>query len=138
VKKAKVKLPEAFLKRWIVATNKEMTEEQVEKDFANYSDDIKWQLIKDKLIKEHELKVSEEEIIEFAKKSALMQFQQYGMMNVPEEHLESYAQQILQNQEERRKIFERKADDKIVNFLKATVKIEEKEVTTEEFNKFFE
>jgi trigger factor len=115
-----------------------MTEEQVEADFAKYADDIKWQLIKDKLIKEHELKVSEEEIMEFAKKSALMQFQQYGMMNVPEEHLENYAQQILQNQDERRKIFDRKADDKIVTFLKATVKIEEKEVTTEEFNKFFE
>ncbi|MFA8434005.1 MAG: trigger factor [Marinifilaceae bacterium] len=138
VKKAKIKLPEAFLKRWIVATNKEMNEEQVEKDFANYSDDIRWQLIKDKLVKDHELKVSEEEIVEFAKQTALMQFQQYGLMNVPEEHLENYAQQILQNQEERRKIYDRKADDKIVSFLKETIKIEEKEVSTEEFNKMFE
>ena len=69
----------------------------MEKDFANYSDDIRWQLIKDKLVKDHELKVTEEEIVEFAKQTALMQFQQYGMMNVPEEHLENYAQQILQN-----------------------------------------
>lgn len=138
VKKAKIELPETFLKRWIVATNKEMTAEQVETDFANYSDEFKWQLIKNRLIQENELKVSEEEVLEFAKKQALMQFQQYGMMDVPEEYLNNYAQQMMQNQDEQRKIYERKADEKVVEFLKGKVKLEEKELTTEEFNKMFE
>ncbi|MCT4602349.1 MAG: trigger factor [Marinifilum sp.] len=138
VKKAKMELPEAFLKRWIIATNKEMEEEQVEKDFANYVDEFKWQLIKTRLTEENELKVEQEEIMEFAKQQALMQFQQYGMMDVPEEYLTNYAQQMMQNQEEQRKIYERMIDNKIVEFLKGAIKIEEKEVSTEEFNKMFE
>jgi trigger factor len=138
VKKSKIELPETFLKRWIVATNKEMTTEQVETDFANYSDEFKWQLIKTKLVQENDLKVSQEEVIEFAKKQALMQFQQYGMMDVPEEYLENYAKQMMENQDEQRKIYERKADDKVVEFLKEKVKLEEVEMTTEEFNKLFE
>lgn len=138
VKKAAFELPETFLKRWILATNEGMTEEQVETDFTNYVDEFKWQLIKTKLAKENNLTVSEEEVMEFAKKQALMQFQQYGMMSVPEEYLANYAQQIMQNQEERRKIFDRKADEKVIEYLKEAIKIEEKEVTTEEFNKMFE
>ncbi|PKQ65878.1 trigger factor [Labilibaculum filiforme] len=138
VKKAKIDLPEVFLKRWIVATNKEMTAEQVETDFANYADEFKWQLIKNRLIQENDLKVSQEEVMEFAKKQALMQFQQYGMMDVPEEYLNNYAQQMMQNQDEQRKIYERKADDKVVEYIKGTIKLDEKEITTEDFNKMFE
>ena len=138
VKKAKIKLPEAFLKRWILATNKEMTAEQIESDFEKYSDDIRWQLIKEKLVKDNDLKVEEEEVVEFAKKQALMQFQQYGMMDVPEEYLTNYAKQMLENKDEARKIWDRKLDDKVVEYLKNTIKIEEKEVSTEDFNKMFE
>lgn len=138
VKKAKITLPEAFLKRWIIATNKEMTAEQVETDFANYTDEFKWQLIKNRLTEENELKVTEEEVLEFAKKQALMQFQQYGMMDVPEEYLTNYAKQMMENKDEQRKIYERKIDEKVVEYLKTAVKIDEKELTTEEFNKMFE
>ncbi len=138
VKKANIKLPETFLKRWIVATNKEMTAEQVDTDFANYADEFKWQLIKNRLIQENDLKVSQEEILEFAKKQALMQFQQYGMMDVPEEYLNNYAQQMMQNQDEQRKIYERKADEKVVEYIKSAVKLDEKEISTEDFNKMFE
>ncbi|MDQ1769914.1 trigger factor [Labilibaculum sp. A4] len=138
VKKAKIELPEVFLKRWIVSTNKDMTAEQVDTDFANYADEFKWQLIKNRLIQENDLKVSHEEVMEFAKKQALMQFQQYGMMDVPEEYLNNYAQQMMQNQDEQRKIYERKADDKVVEYIKGTVKLDEKEISTEDFNKLFE
>ncbi len=138
VKKAKIDLPVAFLKRWILATNKNMTVEQVDSDFENYSDDIRWQLIKDKLIKDNDLKATEEEVVEFAKKQALMQFQQYGMMEVPEEYLTNYAKQMLENKDEARKIWDRKLDDKVIEYLKDTIKVEETEVSTEEFNKMFE
>ncbi|WP_320019991.1 trigger factor [Labilibaculum manganireducens] len=138
VKKAKIELPEVFLKRWIVSTNKDMTVEQVDTDFANYADEFKWQLIKNRLIQENDLKVSQEEVMEFAKKQALMQFQQYGMMDVPEEYLNNYAQQMMQNQDEQRKIYERKADDKVVEYIKGAVKLDEKEISTEDFNKLFE
>ena len=76
--------------------------------------------------------------VEFAKKQALMQFQQYGMMEVPEEYLTNYAKQMLENKDEARKIWDRKVDDKVVDYIKNTIKVEDKEVSTEEFNKMFE
>ncbi len=70
VEKVNPELPEAFLKRWLRVANKDVTEEQIEKDFDGFLKDLKWQLIKDKLIKENELKVEEEEAFDFAKQLA--------------------------------------------------------------------
>ncbi len=137
VKKAGLTLPDAFLKRWLVAVNKELTAEKIEEDYANMQDDLAWQLIKNKLIEEKELKVSEEELLEFAKTSTLRQFQQYGLHSLPEEQLEAYAKQMLGNEDQRRKMLEDKGEEKVVAYLKETVKLDEKEVTAEEFNALF-
>jgi len=138
VNKVGIELPEAFLKRWIIASNKEMTAEQVEKDFANYADDIRWQLIKSKIIEENELKVEEADVRELAKQHAKMQMQQYGMTNIPEEHLEGFADRILENEEERKSLLEKARENKVIACIKESIKIEEKEVEVEEFNKMFE
>lgn len=138
INKVGIELPEAFLKRWIVASNKEMTEEMVEKDFANYADDIRWQLIKSKIIEENELKVEEEDVKELAKQHAKMQMQQYGLTNIPEEHLEGFAAKILENENERKQLIEKARENKVLACVKESIKIEEKEVEVEEFNKMFE
>ncbi len=138
VKKLDIALPESFLKRWIVATNKEMTEEMVEKDFNNYADDIRWQLIKSKIIEENELKVEEEDIKELAKLHAKIQMQQYGLTNLPEEHLEGFAAKILENENEKKQLLEKARENKVFGCIKESIKIEDKEVEVEEFNKMFE
>jgi len=137
VAKAKLTLPDEFLKRWLVAANEELTEEAVEKDYDHMQKDLAWQLIKNKIAEEHEIKVEEEDILDYAKKSTLMQFQQYGFMNVPDEQLEGYARQMLTNDDERRKMTDRKHEEKILAFVKEVVKLDTKEVTTEEFNNLF-
>ncbi len=137
VSKAKLTLPDEFLKRWLVAANKELTEEAVEKDYESMQKDLAWQLIKNNIIEEQEIKVEEDEILDFAKKSVLMQFQQYGLMDIPAEQLETYAKQQLENKEEKRKIVDRKYEDKILTYLKETMKIDSKEITSNEFNDLF-
>ena len=137
VSKAKLALPDEFLKRWLVAANKELTEEAVEKDYESMQKDLAWQLIKNNIIEEQEIKVEEDEILDFAKKSVLMQFQQYGLMDIPAEQLETYAKQQLENKEEKRKIVDRKYEDKILTYLKEAMKIESKEITSTEFNDLF-
>ncbi len=137
VSKADLKLPDEFLKRWLVAVNENLTVEQIDEDYDSMRDDLAWQLIKNKLIEENDLKVSEEELLAFAKQSTLRQFQQYGLHSLPDEQLETYAKQILTNDDERRKMWDMKADEKVAAFLKENVKLEEKEVTPEEFNQLF-
>ncbi len=131
-------LPEAFLKRWIKATNEKMTDEQIEADFDNFMVDLKWQLIKDKIVKDNELQVTEEDVRALAKEMAIVQFRQYGLNSVGEEHLESYTNHMLQNEEERRKLVSRKQEDVIVATIKDKVTLDVKEISYEEFNKMLE
>jgi trigger factor len=137
VKKVDLTLPDAFLKRWLVAANKELTEETVEKDYPLMQNDLVWQLIKNRLIEEQSFKIEENDLLDFAKKSVLMQFQQYGLMEIPDEQLEAYAKQTLTNEDERRKMVDRIFEQKILEYLKETTKIEPKEVSMKEFEELF-
>jgi len=134
LEKANVKLPEAFLKRWLITINKELTLEQIENEFDYFIKDLQWQLIKDSIIKENELKVTPEETQDFAKQMARAQYGQYGIYDVPEEQLESFANMILEKPEESERIFKKLYEDKVIAVVKEKVEIEEKEVSQDEFN----
>jgi trigger factor len=138
VENVDMELPEEFLKRWLKATNEELTDEQIEADFDNFMKDLRWQLIKDRIGKDNEIEIKQDDIKEMAKEIAAMQFRQYGMFNMPDEQLSAYADQILQNEDERRRITTKVQEDKIVEIIKANVNIEEKEVSQEEFNQLLE
>ena len=131
-------LPEAFLKRWILATNEKMTQEQIDADFDNFMIDLKWQLIKDKIVKDNDLKITEDDVRSVAKEMAAVQFRQYGLNNVADEHLENYANHMLKNEEERRKLVSRKQEDVILATIKDKVTLDMKEVSFDEFNKMLE
>lgn len=127
-------LPEAFLKRWLIAINKEITAEQIENEFDAFIKDLKWQLIKDSIIKEKELTVSAEEISAFAVQMARAQYNQYGIYDIPEEQLESFAKMILEKPEESERIYKKLYEDKVIDVVKEEVTLMETEVSQEEFN----
>jgi len=131
-------LPKAFLKRWIKVTNVKMTDEQIESDFDNFMLDLKWQLIKDKIVKDNELKITEEDVRTLAKEMALVQFRQYGLTNLTMEQLDNYANHMLKNEDERRKLVSKKQDDVILETIKSKVTLDIKEISNEEFNKLLE
>lgn len=137
--KADFSLPVEFLKRWIYSSNEgKFTLDQIDQDFPKFERDLRWQLIQNKLIKENDLKVSDEEVLEFAREYTKMQFEQYGLFNVPEEHITNYAQESLKRDDDRRRLVERKYEDKVLEFVKEAVTINPKSVTTEEFDKLIE
>jgi len=138
MEKTEIELPEAFLKRWLIEVNKELTLEQIEKDFEGFMLDLKWQLIKDSVAKENEIKVTPEEANEFARKMALAQYQQYGIYDVPEEQLESFAKMIIEKPEEEERIYKKIQEDKVIYEIKQKVTIVEEEVSQEDFNKMME
>ena len=133
-------LPEDFLKRWLLSVNKDKyTEEQIDKDFEHFAEDLKWQLIKNKIIKENDIKVSEEEILQYVKEYARIQFAQYyGLTKVSEDDLNNYANELLKKDKEKKQFYERKYEDKVIDFVRKTVKIENKVVSSEKFNKLLE
>ncbi|MFO7828396.1 MAG: trigger factor [Bacteroidales bacterium] len=139
VSKIKPELPVEFLKRWLIAINEEkFTPEQIEEEFPKFETDLKWQIIRDQIIKDNEIKVEESEVLEVAKEVTAAQFMQYGLNDLPDEQLEMYAKEILKKDSERRNLYERKFEDKVLEVIKETVKLDEKEITTEDFQKLFE
>jgi trigger factor len=133
-----MKLPEAFLKRWLVETNEKVSAEQIEEEFDNFRKDLEWTLIKSKLVKENELRIEESDIAAMAREMAKMQFQQYGMNNVPDEYLDNYANSILQNKEQKQKMAEKKVEDKVLDLIKEKAPLDFKQVTQKEFDDLFE
>lgn len=139
MKKFKSELPVEFLKKWILAVNEgKFTAEQIDQDFEHFAEDLKWQLIKDKLIADNKIEVTEEDLKKGAIDLARIQFAQYGLSNIPDEHLVEFASRMLAKDEERGKIAQKVFEDKLFDFIKATVKVDEKEITIEKFNKLFE
>jgi trigger factor len=138
IKKAKLDLPVEFLKRWMIETNENVNEAQVEEDFEKYEDDFRWQLIKDYLVEQQGIEVSQEEALEAAKGIALGQYMQYGISNVPDDYLTNYAKEMMSKPEEARRITDRKAEEKLLEYIRATAKVDEKEISTDKFRKLFE
>ena len=137
VEKINPDIPSDFLMRWLKETQQgeNLSEEDIEKGFSRFEEDVKWDLIKNKIIKEQEIKVDEQEVLELAKQITAQQFQQYGLGNLPDEQLEQYAPELLKKEEDRKKLYERKYEEKVIDYIRETITIEEKEVTSEEFQK---
>ena len=134
VEKSKIKLPEAFLKRWLIAVNKELTVEQVESEFDAFIKDLEWQLIKDKIGEENDIKVTPEEANDFAKQMARAQYNQYGIYDIPDEQLESFAKMLIEKPEDKERIYKKLFEDKVVSVVKEKVSVQEKEISQKEFD----
>ena len=134
VESTKLELPEGFLKRWILASSEEeISADQVESDFENYKKSLKWQLIQNKIIQENDIKVEPEDAVNYTKDLLINQFAQYGMPAPEEAELESQAKNVLANKEEANKIYDNLYANKIMAFLKETVKLNEKALPYDKF-----
>jgi len=135
IKKLKLKLPDEFLKKWILSSNKEAKKDQVEKEYEMYADGLKWQLIENNIIKDQKIKVEGEELLNFTMGLIGNQYAQYGMMIPEEAELKKAAQNVLSNNEEARKINDMIYDRKVMDYLKSTLKITDKLIAHADFVK---
>ena len=130
-----LQFPDALLKRIMLNNNKERGEEFVEKNYANSLKELTWRLIKDQLVATHNIKVDDKDVLEAAKETARVQFAQYGMNNVPDDYVENYAKEIMKKRENVDGLVDRASDIKLCEALKKVVKLNEKEISLEDFNK---
>ena len=133
-----VQFPEALLKRVMMLNNKDKDADYVERNFKGSIDELKWHLIKEQLVEAAGVKVEDADLKAVAKDAIRAQFAQYGMTNVPEDVLENYAEEQLKKRENVESFVERAIDAKLTQALKGIVKLTEKEVTLDEFNKMMQ
>ena len=137
-KAGELQFADGLLKRWLLAANEKNTPEKLDEEYPQIIEDLKYQLIKENLVKGNNLKVEDADIESFAKRVAKAQFAQYGMLSVPEEVLANYAKDMLKNKQTLQNIIDRAVEEKLAAWLKEQVELDVKEVSAEEFNKLFE
>ena len=137
-KVGKLEFPEALLKRVMLNNNKDKGEDFVEKNFEASIKELGWHLMKEQLVAAQEIKVEDADLKNVAKEAARAQFAQYGMSNVPDEYLDNYAQEMLKKRENVDGLVDRAVDVKLTAALKNVVKLDEKDITMEDFQKMLQ
>ena len=134
-KVGEVAFPDELLKRVMKSNNQDKDDKFIEDNYAASVKELKWSLIKNELMKANEVKVEREDVVKVVKDVTRMQFAQYGMSNVPEEYLDSYVDKIMKEEKNLESYVERASDVKLAEALKKVVKLNEKTVSLDEFNK---
>lgn len=137
-KVGELELPDEFLKQYLLSTNKDVDATKIEEEYPRTREEIVWQLIKEKIAKAYDVKIEKEDQMRLARIFASQQFAQYGIGNVPEETLDRYAGELMENKDYSREISRRAFEDKVYATIRDNVSLTEKSVTVEEFNKLFE
>ena len=134
VEKAALELPEAFLKRWLVYVNEgKFTAEQVEKEFPAFIEDFKWQLVRGYLMQKFNLKVSQADIQAAAESFVAYQYAMYGMAGVPDNLIKSSAENMLQDQNQYRRLEEQCEDNITIAKVREEVTLQTKKISQDKF-----
>ena len=134
VEKADLTIAEKFLKRWVYVANEgKFTMEEIEKEWDLFIADYKWQMIRSYLMGKYNVKVEEADLLASAKGFAAYQFAMYGMNNVPEEQLESFAKNILSQEEQGRRILDQVENEKTVAAVREVVTLKKKKISVDKF-----
>lgn len=130
-----VEFPDEFLKKWLKATNENLSDAEVEEGYPDFKRNLKWTLIENKIIADNDLQVKYEEVFQTAKERLAAQLKLYGQQSFTEEQLGQYAAQLLQDKEQANRIFDEVKALKVFDFVKGKAKLEKKEINNDEFLK---
>ncbi|POY37987.1 trigger factor [Solitalea longa] len=129
----KFELPSDFLKRWLKATNEQLSDEELEKDFDSFEKNLKWTLIENKLVQSNNLEIKPEEVVALAKERISAQFAMYSPTPIDDTQLNQYASNFLQDRERATQMYNEVRSNKVFEFLKSTVATEEKVIDYKSF-----
>lgn len=136
VENTKFDLPAEFLQKWLqTAGEKELTSEQAIEEYVKSEKGLRYQLIEGKIMKDNDIKLDYQELVDYAKGFIRTQMAQFGNMNPEEKELDDIAARILGNQDEAKRLQEQLISSKLVNFYKENITFKTKEVTYENFIK---
>lgn len=130
-------LPTEILKDFLKSQNEALNDENIDEEYTRLLPELQWELEKEAIASELDIKVEEEDLMNTARRIAQSQFAQYGMNSVPADTLDRYASDILKDQKARNQIYNQTVDSKLFNGVRALVNLENKEVSVEEFNDLF-
>lgn len=133
VSKLDLQLPDEFLKRWLKATNKEVTDEELANGYEDFATNLKWTLVENKIIKENKIEIKYEDVFAAAKKRLDAQFRMYSPTPIDEDQLAQYAAQYLKEGANANQVFDEVKSNKVFEFLKTVITLNQKQIDFKEF-----
>ena len=136
IDKMNLQLPDNFLKNWLVKTSKQpITMDLLNKEYDLYSKSLQWQLIENKILEDNNIKVTQEDLLAHTKSMVKMQMQRYGQDNIEEKQLISIAENVLNDEKEKKKIYDQIYDERTLLVYKKCFKLKEKKISYDDFVK---
>lgn len=142
LEKTKIEVSSEFLKRWLLTSNRqELTEADLEKDYENYENELKWQLLRNRIAKDLSITV-EDEAVQAAARAQIQQQFLGGAPVGPE--MEETFQKIVENylREDKGKnylnIYEQVMADRLFTELRSKVTIKDKKTKSDDLKKIIE
>lgn len=124
--KENMPLPDDFLKRW-VELSQEKEAEQILGNYEKFSDDLRWSLIKNKLTKQFDLDVKEEEIREVAYHRVASYFGGHYAEGIPD-----IVERLMNDQEQVNRMANDVIGNKLFRSIKEKVTLKEVVISFEE------
>ena len=138
-----INFPEDFLKKWIRTQNESgknsepKTDEQIEKEFPAFLNQLKWTLITDKIVQENAIQVSADEIKGFAKQQ-LFSYMGGASMSDDQPWVTDYIEKMMKDKKYLEDSYHRIQTQKIFDWTESQVKPADKDISEEEFTKMVE
>lgn len=134
---AKINLPDEFLKKWLLRTNENITQDMIDTEYSMYSKELKWSLVRNKIVKDQEIKVENEDVVNEAKELIKKQFAGSGLGDQMNDQMDTFAQNYLQgeNGENYMKVFNQVQSEKVLTYIKNEITVKDKMVSLDEFRK---
>lgn len=136
MEKNKMDLPDAFLKRWILASNEQANEEIVEKEYDLFAKNLQWTLIKGKIAKQNEVEVSEEELQEGLKNRIRAYFG--GSPYANEDMINMMLPRLMEDRQQVEQVHEELISNKLHDIIAEAVNVKDKPIEIDAFNKIIE
>ena len=136
ISNTKIDLPEKFLKKLIIANQKEkISEDEIDKDFSQSIKGIKYQLIESKLIEENDIDIESDAVKSYAKEMIIKQMAMYGQNQSDDEQLNSIVKRVMSSEDEVKRMYSMLLNEKILFVFKN--KISKKDLKVD-YKKFIE
>jgi len=135
IESVNIELPDAFLRKWLKATNEKLTEEELAEGYDDFAKNLKWTLIENKLIKDNSIEIKYEDVFHTAKQRLDAQFRMYSPSPMPEDQLAQYTATFLKEKDNANRIFDEVKALKVFDYIKSVATLDQKEIT---YNKFIE
>lgn len=125
-----IQLPDSFLKRWLLASNENLEDKELQQEYPVFAKNLLWNLIERKVQEKYEIKVEVDEVKEVFRR----QLRQYfGNYPVSDDLLEGSVGRMMSDKDQFSRAYDECMSDKVFEAIRDNVTIRDRNISLEDF-----